>query len=72
LFAKTDEILHFALEGEGLVFGSDGYDQKRRNAAEVILQKVEEILEALSQYPQNDCQAVRESAARIKALAKKI
>ncbi|MFA6322775.1 MAG: hypothetical protein WCX71_04880 [Candidatus Buchananbacteria bacterium] len=68
LFAKTDEILHFALAGEKLVFGNDNYQSKRAEAANKILENVNGIAEGLLQYPKNNCPVVQTSLKEIKEL----
>ncbi len=71
LFAKTEDILHFALEGEKLDPDSKEYNESRATAGQEILKNVNDITEVLSRYPENDCQAVRESLTRITSLAQK-
>lgn len=72
LFAKTDEILHFALEGEGLTIDLPEYQTRRTQATGEILRNLQAIEEALPRYPDNDCQAVRENVAKMRSLAEQI
>lgn len=72
LFSRTDEILHFALQGEKLTLDSEDYQEKRKEAVQEILSNTDKITESLSDYPDNDCQAVRESVNKIKLLVEQI
>ncbi len=72
LFAKTDEVLHFALVGEKLTMDLPNYQEQRIRAKDEILRNLHDIEMALSRYPKNDCLAVRESIAKMKLLADQI
>ncbi|NQU83388.1 MAG: hypothetical protein HQ536_01625 [Parcubacteria group bacterium] len=72
LFAKTEEILHFALEGETQTLGSTDYQKTYTTATQEILRTIDGLDEALSRYPSNDCPSVRQSIEKIKSLAQQI
>ncbi len=72
LFAMTDEILYFALEGEKLASDAANYKERRAAIKQEILKNTDKTLEALPRYPENDCPDVREGVREIKSLIQKI
>lgn len=72
LFAKTDEILHYALEGQELDPDSPDYQTRCAEAKREILGNADAITEALPQYPDVDCPAVRESLNLLKDFTEQI
>lgn len=72
LFAKTDEILHYALEGQKLDPNTPDYQTRCAKAKNEILKNVDAIAQVLPQYPDADCQAVRESLNLLKDFAEQI
>ena len=79
LFAQTDEILYWALEGEKLTQVApatieDSQRTKIKVACDNILKSIKKIEDLLhiKEYFDSDCKAVRKKLSEIRELAQKI